>query len=202
MVGDSPAVFGGVFDPIHFGHLFAAEAARRALGAPGVLFVPSGSAPHKEDEHIAAPRHRLEMVRRAVAGNEHFAVSDLETRREGPSYTVDTLRELGATPASPLPLILGVDAFVLIRTWMRWAEVLELSRLVIVSRPGHSDAEARELARELGVRPAAWIEPLGVAVSSTEIRERLRAGLPVRYLVPDEVLGYIAEQGLYGPEPV
>jgi nicotinate-nucleotide adenylyltransferase len=194
------ALLGGSFDPIHYGHLFAAEAAAGALGLERVLIVPSGTAPHK-DASRAPAEHRLAMARLAAAGNDRLAVSDREVLRPGPSYTIDTVEAIEAETGSRVALVLGVDAFLLIRTWRRWEELLQRVDLALVSRPGYPDDEADELAAGLGVRPACRVPDLGVAVSSSALRDRIAHGLPVRYLVPDPVLHYIAERGLYRAEP-
>ncbi len=195
--GARVALLGGTFDPIHYGHLFAAEAVAQALALEQVLFVPAGSAPHKEPGAVSPARDRLAMVALALEGNPRFAVSDQELRREGKSYTIDTVIALEGRWGAPVTLILGVDAFLLIRTWMRWEELLRRVRLVLVSRPGYTDDDARRLAEELAVPIESWIEDLGVAVSSSALRARVAGGLPIRYLTPDAVIAYIADHGLY-----
>jgi nicotinate-nucleotide adenylyltransferase len=191
------ALLGGTFDPVHYGHLFAAQAARDALSLEQVVFVPARVSPHKEGRAVAEPAHRLAMVRLAVAGNPGLAVSEVELGREGPSYTVDTVATLRAAGIARVSLVLGTDAFLLIRTWKRWEDLLGQVGLVLVSRPGSSDRDARALAEELGAPVDHWVEALGVAVSSSELRGRLARGRTVRYLVPDPVLEYIAEHSLY-----
>jgi nicotinate-nucleotide adenylyltransferase len=195
------ALLGGTFDPVHYGHLFAAQAALDALGLESVVFVPAGEAPHKEERAVTESLHRLAMVRLAVAGNASFSVSEIELARGGPSYTIDTVERLRTEGIARVRLVLGVDAFLLIRTWRRWEDLLRQVGFVLVARPGSSSDAARLLAEELGAPVDAWVDPLGVAISSSELRERLACGRTVRYLIPDAVIDYITEHGLYRPRP-
>jgi nicotinate-nucleotide adenylyltransferase len=186
----STGVLGGTFDPIHLGHLRAAEAVREALGLERVLFVPAAEPPHRP-EPVASRLDRFAMVALATASHPDFVVSDLELRREGPSYSVDTLEALAARTGGPLVLILGSDALADLPGWHRVERVLELARIAVLERPGRpSRAEAPTWQVE---RVAA---PL-LEVSSSEVRERLRSGRGVRYLVPDAVADYIAKRELY-----
>jgi nicotinate-nucleotide adenylyltransferase len=187
----SLGVLGGTFDPIHLGHLRAAEAAREALGLERVLFVPAAEPPHRPAP-AAAGLDRFAMVALATAPHPAFVASDLELRREGPSYSVDTLEELAArSPERPLVLILGSDAMADLPGWRRAERVLELARIAVLERPG--DTSPRE--------PPGWrlerVEAPLLEVSSSDVRRRLSSGLSVRYLVPDAVADYIAKRELY-----
>lgn len=129
-------LLGGTFDPVHYGHLRLAEEAREALKLPELRWIPAGQPPHRTAPRTAAG-HRLEMVRRAVAGNPAFTVDDAETRAPGPSFTVTTLERLrAALPDRPLVLLMGADAFLGLATWHRWRELLDLAHLGVATRPG------------------------------------------------------------------
>lgn len=210
-------VFGGTFDPIHFGHLRLAEEVAESLGLHQVRFIPAGVPPLRQAPRTP-PEHRLAMVRAAVSGNSQFAVDDREIRRPGMSYTVETLeslkRDLGSRAA--LCLVLGADAFTGLSEWRRWRELFELAHLVVAGRPGHDPALAAEglpepLAREWRTRLAASAGALHEAdhglvysapttlldISASDIRRRLASGRSARYLLPAAVLDYIQNNGLY-----
>jgi nicotinate-nucleotide adenylyltransferase len=196
-------VFGGTFDPIHLGHLRVAEEVREALGLERVLFVPASIPPHKMQAAVAPPPLRLEMVRRAVVGNPRFEVSGVELEREGPSYSIDTLRELrgGLGPRDRLWFILGEDAFRDIHTWHRFSELFSEVDLAVMRRPPHGLRELAppaSLAGEFQALPSGFRHRSGreirsvpvtlLDISSTRIREALAVGRSVRYLVPEPVL--------------
>jgi nicotinate-nucleotide adenylyltransferase len=189
-------IVGGTFDPIHNAHLAIAEEARVCLGLDQVLFVPAARQPLKES-HAASASDRLAMVRLAVASNPAFAASDLEVNRPGPSYTIDTLRALQGA-AAELWFILGGDALRFLPDWHEAAAVVGLARFAVIDRPdGPVDLTDLEAALP-GLRGrSARLRGPNMDLSSTELRDRLAAGLPVRYLVPDPVADYIAERGLY-----
>ncbi len=191
-------VLGGTFNPVHYGHLYAAEAAADRLGLERVLFVPSGVAPHKDATDVIAPEHRAAMAEIAIADNPRFALSRLEIDRPGPSYSVDTVRELLNAGAGEPVLILGVDAFLLIETWRDWRDLVGLAGFAIVARPGYDTDEVGALARRVGARLACVVEGLGPQVSGAELRARFARSETTRYLTPDGVLRYIERNGLYG----
>lgn len=204
---------GGTFDPIHYGHLRLAEEMGEAIGIERVLFVPAGRPPHREAPCTAAS-HRLEMVRRAVAGNPRFAVDEREVQRPHPSYTVDTLSALRAELGKerPLWLLLGADAFFGLTGWHQWRRLFDLAHIAVGARPGarltHSGAMPDELRQELSQRQATEIPaaPAGsvllremtpLDISATAIRDTLTRHGSARYLLPDAVLDYIHEHHLY-----
>ncbi len=193
-------IFGGTFDPIHVGHLIVAEEARARLALERVILVPAYVSPHKLDDTPAPPQQRYRMVCSAVADNPGFSVSPVEVEREGPSYTVDTLRhfrdDLG--PDVALYFIMGMDSLEAFARWREPRAILELCRLVVVSRPGHILSLA-ELERDVpGVTERSEVlNTLDIGISSTELRARVRAGLPIRYQVPTAVERVIVECGLY-----
>jgi nicotinate-nucleotide adenylyltransferase len=181
-------ILGGTFDPIHLGHLAAARAAMDCAGLDRLLFVPTGVPPHRPPT-VADAGDRLEMCRLAVAGEKRFEVSDLELRREGVSYTVDTLRELHTLhPGEDLFLVLGWDAAKLLHTWHEPEEVRKLARVVVVTRPGSgSPATTTEILCE---RPTPNI-------SGSELRRAIARGDDVSDRLPEPVAAYIAQHGLY-----
>jgi nicotinate-nucleotide adenylyltransferase len=195
-------ILGGTFNPPHLGHLVCAQEAYRQLDLDQVLFIPARVPPHKPVTDEPGVDHRLEMCRLAVNGDERFAVSELEVQRDGPSYTVDTLMELKTRAASnELVLILGGDIAAGLPHWHRAERVLELCIPAITMRPGTSREQVDEALRRLGAgERAQFFEMPEIGVSSTRLRERVRAREPIRYLVPDAVAEHIERAGLYrGP---
>lgn len=192
-------VMGGSFDPVHTGHLIAAESVRESFELDRVIFIPAYQPPHKPRLPDAPPEVRLRMLSAAVNSNPAFEVSDIEIRREGPSYTLDTLLELGRIhPGSKLFFIIGSDLTSGLHRWHRWDILQTLAVFVSVYRPG---AQIREEDIPSSVRPfLKQVEIPGVGISSTDIRERVRAGRSVRYLAPQEVCEIIDETGIYKNE--
>ncbi len=194
-------VLGGTFDPIHHAHLFTAEVAAAACGLERVLLVPASQSPLKSPA-AGTPAERVAMARLAAAGNPLLEVSTLEADRPPPSYMADTLALLAARhPAAALTLILGIDALQDLLQWRDPERVLDLARIVAVSRPGYDLTVPAGLRRRLGARTeriALLPMPL-LEISSTEIRRRFAAGEPVRYLLPETVEAYARRRGLYRP---
>lgn len=194
-------VLGGTFDPIHIGHLRAAEEVAERLSLDRVFFIPAGQPPHRNPPQVSA-KHRLAMVRLALAGNPRFACLDWEFRRPGPSYTVDTLAQIAARwPKAERFLILGADQSLHLPSWREPLRLAGLARLVIISRPGAAKtAVQREVRRTFpaALRRACMFVPIpGLDVSSTQIRASLRGGESVRYLLPAPVLRYLRRHRLY-----
>ncbi len=187
-------LFGGTFDPPHFGHLALAEWAREQLRLDRVLFVPAGAPPHKRARRLSSVAARVAMTRLAVRGNPAFRLSQLEVRRRGPSFTVDTLRAVrAADPGVEVFLLMGEDSLDDFRTWHEPAAIRGLARLAVARRPqGRRRARARGDSRGL-----VWLDNPGLELSSSAIRARVRAGRSVRYLVPDAVARYLARHRLY-----
>jgi nicotinate-nucleotide adenylyltransferase len=191
-------VLGGTFDPIHVGHLAAADAAIECARLDRVIFMPTGQPPHRPSA-AASPEHRLEMTRLATAGDPRFAVSDIELRRPGVSYTSDTLRELHALhPNAELFLILGWDAARQFSTWHRPEGVRELATIVVVARPGSASPHqaAVEAAGLGGDRVILCLERTP-DVSASAIREDTKNGRSIEGKVPPAVERYIATHHLY-----
>jgi nicotinate-nucleotide adenylyltransferase len=182
-------VFGGTFDPPHLGHLVVAQEVHFRLGLDTVLWVPAAIPPHKTGQAITHGSIRLEMVRAAIEGDDRFQASDIELRRDGPSYTVDTLRQLrDERPDDALFLIVGADQLAELSTWREPEAVLELATLVGFARDGVAPA-APEGARIVAVPR--------LDISSTAVRARRARGEPVRYLVHGDVEGIMGREQLY-----
>ena len=182
-------ILGGSFNPIHHGHLIVATRVAETLELDRVILIPTAISPLKAERGLALPRERLAMVRLAIRGNPLLHVSDLEVRRGGTSYTVDTLRLLRKSLRGDLVLILGADAARLLPRWRKVEEVRRLARIAVVGRPG---------LRAGGKMPnTSMVAVPQLEISSTDIRERVRQGLPIRYLVPEAVERYIRRKRLY-----
>lgn len=215
-------ILGGTLDPIHFGHLDTALAAREALALDRVVIVPARLPPHRNEQPVASPFHRFAMAALAVNGVEGLSASDIELASPGPSYTADTLERVRGSlglSASQIFFITGADAFADIETWKRYPEVLDLAEFVAVSRPGmpvaalrqqlpalkdrmrlplrRSDLESRNSRTSIFLVDAPTSD-----VSSTEIRRRLLAGLPLNGLVPIAIEHHIHQHGLYLQQPL
>lgn len=194
-------VLGGTFDPIHIGHLRAAEEVAARLGLDRVFFIPAGKPPHRA-QPLAAARHRLAMTRLALAGHPRFTCLNWELRRSGPSYTVDTLAQLAARwPRAERFLILGADQCLHLPSWHEPLRLIRHARIVVISRPGAAKTAVQRQVRRTfppALRRACKFVPIpGLDVSSTQIRANLRAGASVRFLLPDPVLRYIRRFRLY-----
>ena len=208
-------LFGGTFDPVHFGHLRLAEEAISQLGLGGVRWIPAGQPPHRGTPQVTAEQ-RLAMVLRSTAGNARFSVDSSEVDAAAPSYTVHTLERLRAElgPEQSLVLLVGADAFAGLPTWHRWRDIFALAHIAVSHRPGFPVELAslpHELASEFSERRLA--EPAALktgtaggiatfamtqlAISATQIRTLLSNGLSARYLLPDSVLDYINLHQLY-----
>jgi nicotinate-nucleotide adenylyltransferase len=209
--GSPLGIFGGTFDPIHYGHLRTAFELCEALELAELRFIPAGQPPHRE-RMVAGSEARLAMVRAAIADEPRFRVDERELKKSGPSYTVDTLRSLrDEFPARPLCLVVGMDAFLGLPQWHQWREILSLAHLVVAHRPGWRAptlgplgellvAHGTGVVRDLHAAPAGCIFIHAVTqleISSTELRSLIHAGRDERYLVPEGVRRIIHETGCY-----
>jgi nicotinate-nucleotide adenylyltransferase len=192
-------ILGGTFNPPHLGHLVAGQEAYRELGLDQVMLIPAGIPPHKPVDAEPGPHHRLQLCRLAIGNDERFSVSDLELRRDGPSYTVDTLKELSTqAPNNELFLILGGDIAAGLPDWHEPERVLELATVAIAGRRGTAKASVQKALSGLdGGDRARFFQMPRIGISSTMVRRRVRAGQPIRYFVPDGVVDYIETHGLY-----
>ena len=193
-------VFGGTFDPVHLGHLVAAEEATELLALDEMLFVPAGQPWFKAAEPVMDAAHRLNMVRLAIESNRRFRVCGVEVARPGPSYTVDTLEHLrdASHSGTELFLVLGLDALAEMYRWRCPARVFELATVVGVTRPGAAfDPGPLSSVLPCAAERVIMLDVPLVDVGATELRRRASAGRSLRYLVPDGVEEYIREHGLY-----
>ena len=210
-------LFGGTFDPIHWGHLRSAEEVSETYGLDRVYFIPASMPPHKRGKTTTPAQDRLRMVRLAVARNPRFAVSTVELDRPGLSYSVDTIRGFASrlTKRDSLYFIIGLDAFIEIGTWKDFKEIFTLCNFIVTSRPGSKendplkgagvavrklfcyDSKRRNYRHQSGTR-VHFIELTDIAISASEIRALVRKGKSIRYLLPAAVMNYIKRRRLYG----
>jgi nicotinate-nucleotide adenylyltransferase len=207
-------LFGGTFDPIHWGHLRSAEEVREAFRLDRIIFIPTSIQPLKSDAASAAAE-RLAMVRLATADNPAFSVSDIEVKRPGKSFTIDTLRDFAARrPKASIYFIIGLDAFRDIGRWKDVKALFELAHFIVTSRPGSGNQfgsaaipvaarksfcydRPRDAFRHASGTRLHFLRLTYIAISASEIRSRVRAGKSIRYLVPEKVERYIKRRGLY-----
>jgi nicotinate-nucleotide adenylyltransferase len=192
-------ILGGSFNPPHLGHLVLAQEALAAAGLDKVVFMPAAAPPHKELQDDPGAGERLELCRLAVAKDERFEASSLELERGGPSYTVDTLREIHATsPGDELTFIVGGDQAQGLPTWREPEAILELASLAVAEREGIRRVDVAERLSGLpGAERLVFFDMPRIDVSSSAIRRRVREGRPIRYLVPDDVARVIGARGYY-----
>ncbi len=190
--GTSIALFGGTFDPPHWGHLIIAEEIRDSLKLDYVIFVPASMPPHKLGKHISDRKHRLRMLEIAVGDYPGFDVSSVELCRKGLSYTIDTI-ETFLNAVSQITLIVGADNAYELQTWKDYPEILDKTRVVMVPRPGFEEAK---LDKSIVAKIERVNAPL-IEISSTDIRQRVAAGRSYRLLLPFKIARYIADNGLY-----
>ena len=203
MSGQRIGIMGGTFDPVHYGHLVTAEAAREQYGLQEIVFVPSGNPPHKTTGIVSDFWHRYQMVVLATASNPFFEVSRMEHERGGRSYTVDTVRAFRQLygDGAELFFVTGADAILEIIGWKQPEELMAMCRFIAATRPGY---DLRQLATLLGEYLAGSVSILEIPapdISSSDIRERVRRGASIKYLVPEAVETYIIKSGLYQNEP-
>ena len=207
-------LFGGTFNPIHLGHLRGAEEIRESFGLTEVVFIPASIPPHKKMKGMMDASHRLEMTRRAISTNPYFSVSDIELKRAGKSYSIDTIRYFKSIHPGSLYFILGEDAFLEIETWREFQSLFSLCHFIVMARP---ESEEKGCFPELpaGLAPffkedrsgETWTHTSGnylylkeitlFDISSTKVRELINREASIRYLIPTEVEIYIQERGLY-----
>ncbi len=199
-------LIGGTFDPVHFGHLIAAENSRSEFDLDRVIFIPAERPPHKEGEAVLDSHRRLQMVKLAIENNPAFEISTLEQERQGPSYTIDTVEYFRSRfPDTQVFFIMGMDSLLMFDTWRDYERLAGLCRFIVVTRPGYvMDAGNPALAR---LPARLWdnlslLEIPGMDISSSDIRRRVRWGFPIKYMVPAAVETYIKENRLYEKEEI
>jgi nicotinate-nucleotide adenylyltransferase len=195
-------IMGGTFDPIHLGHLAIAEEACRELGLTEVIFMPAGHPYFKDDTVVSVAEDRVNMLRLALAGKPHYSISLMEIKRPGPTYAVETVTKLRnqLKAGSEIFFIMGWDSLMSLPRWQQPERLIRLCRIVAAPRPGYPLPDVSLIEKDLpGVteRTVVMDKPL-VDISATEIRERVRQGLPVEDMVPAAVAAYIRDKGLYG----
>lgn len=191
----SCGILGGTFDPIHIGHLHAAEQIRQTLNLDIIYFVPNRSPVHKPEGAIASAEDRFQMVSLAVQSNPHFVTSRVELDRLGPSYAIDTIEEFAQSiePNTQIHFVVGTDSLPTLSLWHRYSDLLDCGVLVAVTRPGATDTTAFKY----GDRGVRYVEISPVDISSTSVRDEIKNGRSARYLAPDCVLDYIKSKNLY-----
>lgn len=189
------AIMGGTFNPIHYGHLISAEQVRVGLGYDKILFVPSARPPHKSLPDMVSAEHRYQMVLLATADNSYFEVSRIELEREGPSYTIQTIKTLRKMygTSTNLAWIIGADSLIEYKIWKDFDEVLEQCTMIATTRPNY---DLQRVPLEIRSRVKTY-KITGIDISATEIRKRIQSNVSIRYLVPDAVDSYINEHKLY-----
>ncbi len=213
LLNEPLALFGGTFDPVHYGHLRCADEARQKLNLESMYLLPSGSPPHRGAPR-ASVRQRLDMLRLALPEFPQLEIDDRETLRSGPSYMVDTLAELKAEfPQRPLLLLIGQDAANQLHGWFHWQELFELAHIVILTRPGVTEEYRQDIGKQINRRLVSGVQEmlssqaggvlnLGVVsidVSATTIQSIIRLGRSPQSMLPVAVLDYINENRLYLP---
>ncbi len=201
-------LFGGSFDPIHHGHLVISRYVAEALGVQRVILIPAARPPHKPDRVLTPGEHRLAMCRLAVAGDPLFEVSDWELSQAGPNYTLNTVRHFAdALPAgTELYWLVGMDSLGELASWYHVGELVEACTIVTAARPGFEAGDLSQLRSALTPEQVDRllrhiISSPRIEISATDIRDRVRAGWGIRYLVPDPVATYVCQQGLYQADP-
>lgn len=196
------AIMGGSFDPIHFGHLAAAETVRQKLNCQKVIFIPLGNPPHKKNRVLSEAIHRYTMTVLATDSNPYFEVSNIEVNTEGYTYTLNTIMELSKYYGKEVELlfITGADAVLEIETWYKVEELFKLCSFVAVTRPGYDKSMLEQKLQYLQSKYNSKLHIIdvpGLNISSTDIRERIKTGTSIRYLVPENVAQYIFKHGLF-----
>ncbi len=201
------ALYGGSFNPIHIGHLITARSVAEAIPLDRVIFLPSSNPPHKQDQALLDPAHRAQMVKLAIEGEPLFTFSDHDLTKTAPTYTVETVAHFAEALGRDTELhwIIGADSLLELTTWYRVKTLVDSCRIVTAARPGWDPSAMDELCAKLSDRQiedirAFVLQTPGIDISATDIRERIRAGLSIRFLVPDAVRAYIDAQKLYRDE--
>lgn len=183
-------ILGGTFNPIHIGHLILAEEIREKLELEKVIFVPARLPPHKKNKDIASPQTRFAMVQHAIKGNRHFSVSDIEIKRQGLSYTIDTIREFKKLyPKDELYFITGSDLLNYLAEWKDLKEIISIVKFVVATRPGYPLEQIPSYIKTVAIR--------AVDISAFEVRQCIKKHTSYRYLVPDAVHSYITKRKIY-----
>ncbi len=194
-------LMGGTFDPIHYGHLVVAEEVRQKFGIQKVIFIPAARPPHKMDQEISEPHHRVNMTRLATASNRYFEVSTIEIERQGLSYTIDTVQEIKSIyKIETVYFITGADAVLEILNWKEAEKLLNMCTFIAATRPGYNLNNLKETLKSLPgeiFKKTLPLEVPALSISSSDIRQRVREGRSIKYLLPEPVEQYIKENKIY-----
>lgn len=185
-------IFGGTFDPIHHGHLITAQSVHEIRNLDKIIFIPSFISPHKMDVNSADPEHRINMLKLAVEGVNFFSVSEYEINKQGISYTIDTLREFKKN-YDELEFIIGYDNIFKFHNWKEPDEIMKLSKVIVLKRKSSKPHPFDDKY----VEQATFVQTRGIEISATDIRERVKKGMPIHFLVPEKVKEYIYSFNLY-----
>jgi nicotinate-nucleotide adenylyltransferase len=203
-MGERIGLYGGSFNPIHFGHLIVARSVAEQLSLDRMIFLPSAAPPHKPRADLVEPQHRAEMVALAIAGEALFEYSDFDLNRSGATFTIETVTHFGQQcgPGATLYWLIGADSLAELTTWRRVSELVDACRIVTAARPGWEQPDWPKLRSHLNDEQikrlrADVLETPRIDISATDIRARVRAGRSIRYLLPESVREYIARHGLY-----
>jgi len=187
-------IYGGTFNPPHVGHLITAESVREALALDRIIFIPSYISPHKQEGEEQSSHHRFTMTKMAIASNNRFDISRKEIEKGDTSYTIDTLKHLRKIyDNGSMYLIIGMDNYITFHLWKEPKQILEQSTVVVMNRPNYP----QRINEIIGTTNVIFVDVPDIDVSSSNIRQRIKAGKSVKYLVPDEVERYIIDNGLY-----
>jgi len=185
-------IFGGTFDPIHFGHLITAQSVKELRDLDKIIFIPAFISPHKTDAKASSPEDRLNMIKLAVEGIPFFDFSDIEIKKGGISYSVDTLQEL-KKHYTELEFIIGYDNIFTFHTWKEPDEIFKLAKVIVLKRKSSHPPQFEDKYYHQSV----FVQTRGIEISATDIRERVKHGMPINFLVPSEVMKYIYKHKLY-----
>lgn len=185
-------IFGGTFDPIHLGHLITAQSVKEIRNLDKIIFIPAFISPHKSNAKTSSPEDRLNLIKLAVDGISFFDYSDIEIKKGGISYSVDTLREL-KKKYDELEFIIGYDNIFSFHTWKKPDEIFNLAKIIVLKRKSSHPPQSKDKY----YRQAVFVQTRGIEISATDIRERVKNGMPINFLVPPAVMEYIYNHNLY-----
>ncbi len=185
-------IFGGTFDPIHLGHLITAQSVREIRKLEKIIFIPAFISPHKSDIITSSAEDRLNMIKLAIDGIPFFDYSDMEIKKGGVSFTVDTLKEL-RNNFNELEFIIGYDNIFEFHTWKDPDKIMELTKIIVLKRKSSHPPQFKDKYYD----QAVFVQTRGIEISATDLRERVKKGLPINFLVPPKVLEYIHNHNLY-----
>jgi nicotinate-nucleotide adenylyltransferase len=185
-------IFGGTFDPIHLGHLITAQSVREIRNLDKIIFIPAFISPHKSDVKTSSAEDRLNMIKLAIDGIPFFDYSDIEIKKGGVSYTIDTLKELKKF-YDEMEFIIGYDNIFTFHTWKEPDEIMKLAKIIVLKRKSSHPPQFEDKY----YKQAVFVQTRGIEISATDLRERVRKGLPINFLVPPKVMEYIYQHKLY-----